>query len=134
MDWSAACVDGEWHMAGKDEKHKFTHSEYYERMAAARFGLCLAGYGLKCHRETECMALGVVPLCAPEVDMDSYAVPPREGVEYIRVKTPEEAAAIAREMSPARWAELSAAGRAWWKRVCSAEGSFTLTKSLIEKL
>jgi hypothetical protein len=132
VDWAKACDPGLWVLAQKDEPHRFTHGEYYERLANARFGLCLPGYGWKCHRETECMALGVVPLCGPDVDMDSYAVVPKEGVEYIRVQTPEEAARVAKEMSPERWSEMSAACRAWWNCVCSAEGSFKLTQHLIE--
>jgi hypothetical protein len=44
------------------------------------------------------MAMGCVPLVAPDVDMESYANPPVNGVHYLRVETPEEAAAIARAM------------------------------------
>jgi hypothetical protein len=78
------------------------------------------------------MAMGCVPVCAPEVDMDSYAVPPVEGVHYIRVQSPEEAIEKVRSVSEERWKEMSAAGRVWWKENCSVEGSFALTKRLIE--
>ena len=79
---------------GASEPYPFTQKQYLENLGDARFGLCLAGYGWKCHREVECMAMGCVPLVAPECDMDSYAEAPIEGVHYKRVKTPEEAQKI----------------------------------------
>jgi hypothetical protein len=130
-DWQSCC--GEWVMVKGDEAYPFTQREYLEGLGKARFGLCLAGYGYKCHREVECMAMGCVPLCAPEVDMDSYAVPPVEGVHYIRVQNPEEALAKVAAVSEEAWKEMSAAGRAWWKANCSVQGSFALTKQIIEK-
>ena len=129
-DWKSAC--SEWVMVKGDEKYPFTQREYLEKLSESRFGLCLAGYGYKCHREVECMAMGCVPVCAPEVDMDSYANPPSAGVHYIRVSNPEEAARITEEMGEEAWAAMSAAGIAWWKENCSCEGSFALTKKLID--
>ena len=132
-DWSSACSPGDWFMASADEAYPFTQKQYLEKLSEARFGLCLAGYGLKCHREVECMAMGCVPLVAPECDMDSYAEPPVEGVHYIRVSSPEQAKRVASEMDEATWESMSASAHAWWKRCCSCEGSFALTKRLIEE-
>jgi hypothetical protein len=126
--WSSACT--EWHMVQGLATYPFTQSEYLQKLSQYRFGLCLPGYGFKCHREIECMAMGCVPVCSEGVDMDSYASPPAEGVHYIRVKTPEEAAAAA-SMSDADWQKMSEACRAWWKENCSCEGSFQLTKKLV---
>ena len=128
--WSSACT--EWHMVQGSATYPFTQSEYLQKLSQYRFGLCLPGYGFKCHREVECMAVGCVPVCSEGVDMDSYASPPVEGVHYIRVKTPEEAAAVA-SMSDADWQKMSEACRAWWKENCSCEGSFQLTKKLISQ-
>ena len=118
-DWSKACspeYGGEWVMVkGAETTYPLTQKEYLERLASARFGLCLPGYGWKCHREVECMAIGCVPLVAPDVDMNSYANPPEHGVHYLRVETPEEASAIAKVMPRERWEEMSAACKAWWK-------------------
>jgi hypothetical protein len=136
-DWSGACSSSsssnEWILVKGDEPYPFTQREYLERLATAKFGLCLAGYGLKCHREVECMAMGCVPLVAPEVDMDSYAVPPREGVEYLRVADPAAAAAAAASMDKETWERMSAAGQAWWRANASCEGMFALTKKLAEE-
>ena len=129
----SASLANEWVLVRGDQPYPFTQREYLERLATAKFGLCLAGYGLKCHREVECMAMGCVPLVAPEVDMESYAVPPREGVEYLRVANPAAAAAVAASMDQATWERMSAAGQAWWRANASCEGMFALTKKLVEE-
>jgi hypothetical protein len=129
-DWSQACE--EYVMVRGDETYALTHEEYLKKLAGSRFGLCLAGYGSKCHREVECMAMGCVPVVAPEVDMESYAEPPIEGIHYIRVQTPDEAKQVVSEIGEEQWKTMSQACKAWWKRNCSCEGSFALTKKLIE--
>jgi hypothetical protein len=131
-DWESCC--DEWLLVRGDEKYPLTQEEYLRRLTFSCYGLCLAGYGYKCHREIECMAMGCVPVCAPEVDMDSYAVPPVEGVHYLRVSGPEEARAKVAAMKEEDWLRMSMAGRAWWKENCSCEGSFALTKKLITAL
>jgi hypothetical protein len=129
-DWASIC--SKWNMARGDEPHALSQQGYLDALASSRFGLCLAGYGYKCHREVECMAMGCVPICAPDVDMSSYADPPVAGVHYIRAASPEAAAEVAATMEQTAWETMSAAGRAWWKKNCSCAGSFALTKQLID--
>jgi hypothetical protein len=131
-DWKSACTY--WSMVKDTEPYPFTQSGYLEKLAKSRFGLCLPGYGFKCHREVECMAMGCVPVCSPGVDMESYAVPPKEGTHYLRASTPEEARNITAGMNETTWSRMSVAAKAWWKDNCSCEGSFKLTKELIEFL
>jgi len=128
-EWAAGCSDFV-HLTSPREKYPYTHEEYLRRLQNARFGLCLAGYGKKCHREIECMAMGCVPVVAPEVDMDSYAVAPVEGVHYLRVKGPAEIKAKIGAMSAGDWEVMSAACFGWWRENCSAEGMWTLTRAL----
>ena len=111
--------------------YKYTPSEYLHALAQSKFGLCLAGYGPKCNREIECMALGTVPLVAPDVDMTNYADPPQEGLHYIRLKTfdPQEATE-AIKISNEEWQIMSAAAVNWWKANASAHGLWELTKKL----
>jgi hypothetical protein len=127
-NWAPAC-DEFVHVAG-ESKYPFTQEEYLEKLAGARFGLCLAGFGLKCHREVECMAMGCVPIVAPEVDMTSYAEPPQEGIHFFRAQTPEAAAAAVAATGPEMWAAMSAACKAWWQRNASVEGSWRTTERL----
>ena len=126
-DWSTCC-DDYVHLQGA-KPYVYTHEEYLRKLGEAKWGLCLAGYGLKCHREIECMAMGCVPLVAPEVDMDSYASPPVEGVHYFRVKTPEDVRRVAEATSEETWTRMSKAVRAWWMMNASAEGMWLLTKA-----
>jgi hypothetical protein len=129
LEWAEACDDFS-HRINVDN-YPYTQREYLERLANARFGLCLAGYGYKCHREIECMAMGCVPVVAPEVDMTNYADPPVEGLHYFRVETPEEAKAML-QTTAERWMVMSAACRDWWQRNASTEGMWELTQRLIK--
>ncbi len=130
-DWSTAC--SEFVMPkGDDKPYVFSQKEYLERLTNAKFGLCLAGYGKKCHREVECMAMGTVPIVALDVDMTNYANAPQEGVHYIRVQTPDEAKTISETMSKDQWDQMSQACRQWWRENASVEGSWALTKKLLE--
>jgi hypothetical protein len=127
-DWSSVC-DEFVHVTGF-KPYPFTHEEYLRKLAEAKWGLCLAGYGKKCHREIECMAMGCVPIVAPEVDMESYAVPPVEGVHFFRAADPLTAEALVQGTPDEVWAAMSAACRAWWRDNASVDGSWALTKRL----
>lgn len=129
-DWKAVCE--EFVMVKGDEKYPFTQTEYLEKLASTRFGLCLPGYGFKCHREIECMAMGCVPLVSEWVDMSSYANPPVEGVHYLRLGNSREIPAVMASVSKESWEKMSAACRTWWAENASCKGSFELTRRLIE--
>ena len=127
--WYEVC--DEYSMAnGAEAPYKLSKTEYLLRLADSKFGLCLAGFGKKCHREIECMAMGCVPVCAPEVDMENYASPPQEGVHYIRVESPEDAKQKLATMTEEQWRLMSVACMQWWKENASAEGSWRLTAQL----
>lgn len=111
--------------------YKFTHKEYLENIANAKYGLCMRGYGQKCHRETELMGVGTIPLVAPDCDLDSYTNPPVEGVHYFRVKTPEEITNIVKNTAENVRKEMSRNCVKWWEENCSVRGSFRTTLSQI---
>jgi hypothetical protein len=78
------------------------------------------------------MALGTVPLVAPDVDMTNYANPPQEGVHYIRLKSFEPQEAIeATKISEEQWQSISHAAHTWWKDNASASGLWSLTQKLV---
>lgn len=116
---------------GENTPYQLTHQEYLERLAKAKFGLCLAGFGKKCHREVECMAMGCVPVVTRDVDMENYANPPQEGLHYLKGETPEELKEKMAAVSEEQWLTMSLACQQWWKENCSVEGSWLLTKKLI---
>ena len=127
-DWSKAC-DDYVHLEGVKEPYPYTHREYLERLSRARWGLCLAGFGKKCHREIECMAMGCVPVVAAEVDMDNYAEPLVEGIHYIRVTSPADMTKL-KDIDEAGWKMMSEAGKAWWAKNSSVKGLWELTNKL----
>jgi len=128
-DWVSVCE--EFVMVKGDEKYPFTQSEYLEKLGSSRFGLCLPGYGFKCHREIECMAMGCVPLVSEWVDMASYANPPVEGKHYIRLGNSRDIPGVVASVSKESWEEMSAACRTWWRENASCQGSFELTRRLV---
>jgi hypothetical protein len=128
-DWSTVCDDFVM-VNGEQAQYKFTQKEYLERLAQARFGLCLAGFGKKCHREVECMAMGCVPVVMSDVDMENYANPPLEGIHYIRIENPEEVESKVKSVSEEKWSLMSSACIQWWRENASVEGSWKVTQKL----
>jgi hypothetical protein len=85
-------------------------------MGSAKYGLCLRGFGRKCHREVELMGVGTVPIITPGVEIGTYADPPKEGVHYIRVNKPEEIPDKIKGISREQWKTMSAACVEWFNR------------------
>ena len=84
------------------------------KLGHSRYGLCLRGYGSKCHREVELMAFGTVPIITPEVSIKSYMNPPIENVHYITANTPEELKAKISGIEEKKWNEMSKACSKWY--------------------
>lgn len=113
QDWSTAVT--EFHLTG-GHVHKFNPKEYLLKLAEARYGLCLRGFGVKCHREVELMAFGTVPIVTPDVNTTSYLEPLVEGIHYVRANTPEEVAGVLARISADQWKTMSAACQDWYRR------------------
>ena len=100
----------------KGKQHKFSHEEYLMKLRNSRYGLCLRGYGSKCHREVELMAFGTVPIVTPEVTTSSYMEPLIENTHYILVKTPEELKHKIASIDKEQWSKMSTACYEWYQR------------------
>lgn len=125
--WSSACA--KFSMKEGKEPYDLNPKEYLEALQNAKYGLCLRGYGPKCNREIELLAMGTVPIVTADVDIDNYADPLIDGVHVIRVKDKADAIdKIVYGMTETKWAEMSEAGFQWWKRNCSVEGSWAQTR------
>ena len=107
-------------------KNLFTHLEYLEHLSKSKFGLCLRGYGIKCHREIELMALGVVPIITPEVDIKSFSQPPIENVHYIIVSNPEEIPIKIKNITSQKWTEMSNNCIKWYMENSHSDVFFNL--------
>lgn len=109
----------------------FTHEEYLMKIRDAKFGLCLRGYGSKCHREIELMAFGTVPIITPSVCIDSYMDPPIENIHYIKVSVPNEVEEKLKTISKEQWESMSKACYNWYQRNVYSENSW---KNMIENI
>ena len=97
-------------------EHKFTHEEYLMKLRDAKYGLCLRGYGSKCHREVELMAFGTVPIMTPGVTVDSFMEPLIENVHYIKVAKPSDVPTKLASITEVQWTEMSEACYEWYQR------------------
>lgn len=112
--------------------HKYSQEEYLKLLADSKFGLSIRGYGPKCNREIELLGLGVVPLLTNKVDT-TYYDPLIEGLHYFRTPTADIATHTMKTCSQKTWEMMSRAGKRWYNRNCSTQGSFKTTKRIIEK-
>lgn len=103
--------------------HKFTQEEYIKEMANSKYGLCLRGYGKKCHREVELMGLGTVLLITNDVNVDSYINPLVEGKHYIRINNTNDW----EELSKDKWEEMSNNCREWYMNNIHSSNSWKVT-------
>ena len=124
LGWEAVVDD---YTCTKGTRHRFTQEEYLDRLRNARFGLCLRGFGSKCHREVELMAVGTVPIVTPSVCISSYADPPVEGVHFLRVSTPDDLHGVVNSVSEEKWREMSKSCVEWYKRNVHSENSWNTT-------
>ena len=86
------------------------------KLRESKYGLCLRGYGSKCHRELELMAFGTVPIVTPEVTTSSYMDPLIENVHYIRVLEPEELTEKIKKKSEEEWNIMSNNCYEWYQK------------------
>ena len=105
-------------------QHKFSQEEYLQQLANAKYGLCLRGYGSKCHREVELMALGTVPIITEFVCIDSYMDPPEENIHYIRCNNPENLQTILSNITQEKWETMSKNCFEWYQKNVYSKNSF----------
>ena len=104
----------EFHLS-KGKEHKFTHKEYLHKLMYSKYGLFLRGYGSKCHREVELMALGCVPIITKHVNTSSYMNPMEEDVHFIYVDSPSELTNKINKITSEKWNEMSNACIKWYE-------------------
>ena len=112
-------------------KYKYPHEEYLEVLRNSKFGLCLAGTGPKCNRDIELMALGVIPIVTPNVDIIYYN-PWIENEHYISIKDPKEIPDKINSLSDKKINEMSKACIDWYEKTCSPNSSFNITKYIVD--
>jgi hypothetical protein len=108
----------------KGQQHKFSHEEYLMKLRDSKYGLCLRGYGSKCHREVELMAFGTVPIVTPEVNVSSYMEPLIENTHYILVNNPEELKQKVASIDKEQWTKMSKSCYEWYQRNVHSKNSW----------
>jgi hypothetical protein len=106
----------EFFICTRGSSYVFTHREYLDKLSNAKFGLTLRGFGSKCHREVELMALGTVPIITPGVDISSYLDPPQKDKHYIYVEKAEDIPNVCSKISEEKWTEMSNACKEWYMK------------------
>jgi hypothetical protein len=97
-------------------KHLFSHKEYLMKIRQSKYGLCMRGYGSKCHREVELMAFGVVPLVTEGVTTTSYMEPLIENTHYLMVYSPDDLTSKLQNMTEHKWNIMSLNCYEWYQR------------------
>ena len=100
----------------KGDKHLFNQEDYLLKLRDSKYGLCLRGFGSKCHREVELMAFGTVPLITEHVSISSYLEPLIENIHYIRVLEPNELIEKIKKISEEEWNIMSNNCYEWYQR------------------
>jgi hypothetical protein len=112
---------------GAKEPYALGPEEYLVALQNAKYGLCLRGYGPKCNREIELLAMGTVPIITPGVNITGYIEPLIDGLHVICASSPQEATAKIATITEDKWTAMSKEAKAWWQRNASAEGSWQRT-------
>ena len=97
-------------------KHKYSQHEYLELLRNSKYGLCIRGYGKKCHREIELMALGTVPIVTDDVNTSSFLEPLIENTHFFKVSSPSELKKIINKTNKETWMKMSKACHEWYMR------------------
>jgi hypothetical protein len=100
----------------KGKTHKFTQDEYLKKLRNSKYGLCMRGFGKKCHREVELMAFGTVPIITRDVNITSYYDPPVENIHFFKANTPEDLKTITENTTPEKWKQMSKACYEWYQQ------------------
>jgi len=111
-------------------KHKYSAKEYLELISKSKYGLCLRGYGSKCHREVELMAFGTVPLITDEVSTD-YCFEFKENIHYFKINKPEDIIKIINETPKEKWEEMSNNCKNTFMKYCHSSNAMKSILSII---
>lgn len=112
--------------------HKYTNEEYLQKISNAKFGLTLEGYGPKCQRDIEYMALGVVPIFTWK-SFNDYAHPLKEGVHYLYAPNPREVKDKIKKCNKEEWEKMSRNCVEWYNSYISPLSAFKTTQRLLNE-
>ena len=112
--------------------HKYTHNDYLKLLSFSKFGLCLRGFGPKCNRDIEYLALGVV-LLITDLDILHYYNKLIENQHYIFINNPQDLLKL-HNISETTWNYMSSSCIEWYNNYASINGSFNTTINIINSI
>lgn len=114
-----------------NKPHSYSQNDYLELLRNSRYGLCIRGYGKKCHREIELMALGTVPIVTDDVNTSSFLEPLVEKTHYFKASSPTEFKKIINKTNQETWKKMSIACQEWYMRNIHSSNAWN---SMISKI
>jgi hypothetical protein len=115
-----------------DGKYKYTHQNYLHLLSFSKYGLCIRGFGTKCNREIEYLALGVVPLITSEISIEYYNKL-IENIHYIKINSYEDILKLD-NITEEQWNIMSTNCIEWYNDNCSILGSYETTINIITEI
>jgi len=115
----------------KGNNYKYTHEEYLKELRKSKYGLCLRGFGKKCNREMELLAMGTVPIITADVSL-YFNDPLIENKHYIRIDNPNDYKNKIDSITKEQWTEMSNNCKKWYmKNIHSKNGLNELIKQIL---
>ena len=130
VDWSNH-IDLYCVVSGVNTPYPCSQEEYLKFMADSKFALLLPGYGPKCNRDIEAIAMGAIPIVTPGVCTEYYNTW-EEGKNYLRMETVEDLERIY-DTPNDQLQEMQETNYQWYVDNCTTFSSFYLTKKIIEE-
>lgn len=130
IDWSS-CVQNIAIVKGANAPYPYSPADYLYNMSVAKFAILLPGYGPKCNRDIEAMAMGAIPIATPGV-CTAYHDQWEEGKNYFRIENEEQLQEVY-ETDNAVLEEMQERNYDWYVRNCTWKGSFNTTKAIVQE-
>jgi len=129
IDWSKN-IQNFVMVKGFNTPYPYSPADYLYNMSTAKFSLLLPGYGPKCNRDIEAMAMGSIPIVTPGVCVE-YHDTWVEGENYLRMEKEKDLKKIY-DTPNDQLEEIQERNYDWYVRNCTFEGAFNTTKKIIE--
>lgn len=115
---------------GVQTPYPYSPADYLYNMSRTRFAILLPGYGPKCNRDIEAVAMGAIPVATPGV-CTKYHDEWVEGENYLQINTVDDFEKVY-DTPLNQLQEMQDRNYEWYNRNCTFRGSFETTKKIIE--
>lgn len=114
------------------QKPMLPFDEYIKLIGSAKYCLCLPGFGKKCHKEMETMAVGTVPIFTPGC-CTSYHNKLLKGVHYFYAENKHDIEKI--KITPHhKWEIMSSNCYEWFNNNIAPEGAYNTIKRALQSI